>query len=80
VDDREDHTRSHAQGSHEYYQRGKPGLLPFERVSRLAGPGRSNVSFTGLADSEHVPIGVAHVHLAHVPRHVRRRPSYFQSL
>ena len=33
-----------------------------------------------LADSEDVPIGMAHMHLAHVPRLVRRRPGYFKSL
>jgi len=32
------------------------------------------------ADSEDVPIGVAHVHLAQVPRHVSRRPGNFDSL
>src|ERR1700738_499761 len=37
-------------------------------------------SFTSLADSEDMSIGVAHVHLSHVPWLIRRRPSYFKPL
>src|SRR5436190_18992197 len=33
-----------------------------------------------LADSKDMPIGVANVHLAHVPWHVGRRPGHFESL
>src|SRR4029079_15918508 len=38
------------------------------------------LAFDPLADPEDVAVGMPHVHLAHAPRHVRRRPSDGESL
>jgi hypothetical protein len=61
-----------------------PNYLVMELVEREAPKDPQNLwpksSLAGLADSKDMAIGVAHMHLAHVPRHVRRRPSYFESL
>ena len=36
-------------------------------------------AFGVLADSEDVPVGVSYMQLANMPRHVNRRPRYFES-
>ena len=45
----------------------------------LAGHSVLFFGFESAADSEHVPIGMAKVHFADVPRHISRRKCDFQS-
>ena len=42
--------------------------------------GASVLVFVSLGNSEHMTIRMSHVHFTNVPWHVRRRPSYFDTL